>query len=211
MSAINTLIKRDSVSLICDAASYSAEGRFIAAVPKVALLPQFSAAVACRGPRVSVPLFADLLSAAAASYDELKAKAPAFVRELQPMLNASFAWCELGAEFDIVVAASHLMSPSVIPHRATAIAACSISQEGAVCWFPDAQLCWISAAAPVLREGRESTLRRDSSGQIPATNVIRSELFDHLGVFQNALDHRVSLAFCFGFYHRNGRPNHGRS
>lgn len=104
MSAINSVIKRNSVHLITDAASYDAEGLLIATVPKVALLPHLNAAVACRGPRVSVPLFADILSAAASTYDKLKAKAPAFVRDLQPMLQASFAYCSLGVEFDIVVA-----------------------------------------------------------------------------------------------------------
>lgn len=104
MSAINTLVKRDSVHLITDAASYDSAGNLVAAIPKVALLPHINAAVACRGPRASVPLFADLLSAAASTYDELKAHAPTFLRELRPMLDATFAHCEFGAVFDVVIA-----------------------------------------------------------------------------------------------------------
>jgi len=104
MSAINTVIQADSVHLICDGASYDADGRLVSVGPKMQMLPHLNAAVACRGPRASVPLFADLLSAAASTYDELKAEAPTFLRELRPMLDATFAHCELGADFDVVIA-----------------------------------------------------------------------------------------------------------
>jgi hypothetical protein len=104
MSAINVVLKKSSVHIICDAASYDERGNLIAAVPKVALLPHLNAAIACRGPRISVPLFADLLPAIATTYDELKTEAPTFLRDLQPMLQASFAHCSLGTEFDVVVA-----------------------------------------------------------------------------------------------------------
>lgn len=104
MSAINTLIKRDSVHLITDAASYGADGNLIAVKSKVAMLPQINAAVACRGAFISVPLIADLLSVAAPTYDDLKATAPALLRALLPMFEASFAHCEFGIDFDVVIA-----------------------------------------------------------------------------------------------------------
>lgn len=104
MTAINTLIQQNGVHLITDAAAYDADGNLLATVPKVAMLPHLNATLACRGPGISVPLFADLLSATASTYDALKAKAPTFLRDLMPMLETSFAQCELGDDFDVIVA-----------------------------------------------------------------------------------------------------------
>lgn len=104
MTAINTIIQRDAVRIVSDAASYAADGNLVAVAPKVALLPHLNAAIACRGPHISVPLFADLLGAVASTYDDLKAKAPAFIRDLLPMFEASFSQCQFGGDFDVVVA-----------------------------------------------------------------------------------------------------------
>mgnify|MGYP001002900966 CR=1 FL=1 len=128
MSAINAIIQRDAVHLLTDAASYDSAGNLVAAIPKVALLPRINAAMACRGPRASVPLFCDLLNAAASSYDELKAKAPTFLRDLRPMLAVTFAYCELGDDFDVVVAG---ISESVGPD---AYLVCSHQRYGVEPW-----------------------------------------------------------------------------
>lgn len=182
MTAINTVLKRDSVHLLTDAASYDIAGNLVTAAPKVALLPHLNAAVACRGPHIALPLIADLLGAAASTYDDLKAKAPAFICALLPIFEASFAQCQFGSDFDIVVAGiSEMAGPDaylICSHDRYGAAPFSTVQLSGLSLLPGDPAIHERVLATVLSDVEQFDVERDGLAVLEAQ---RAHAVEHAG------------------------------
>jgi hypothetical protein len=142
VTAINIIRQRDAVHVLTDGASYDHEGVLAWPGPKIWPLPHLHAVVAVSGLRLMPGIAVELLSQAADSYDELKAKAADVVREIDtdfaPFADA-FAMGETplaivvagfgAAGPDSYIVANHGRYPGISPFTVTTTGPIAIMPE----------------------------------------------------------------------------------
>lgn len=82
MSAINTIVRSDSVVLISDTVGYDKDGQLLGFSSKVYPIAHLNAAIGTRGLGIAGPIFAHLLAFRATSFDDLKSNASAWAKEI---------------------------------------------------------------------------------------------------------------------------------
>ncbi len=103
MTAINIITTPTAIHMITDGASYLADGTLGALSSKVYPLPHLNAVLAARGPHMFLPLAGATLSMAD-SFDALAAGLADAVRGVVDAWGGLLTMCDIGADFDLVVA-----------------------------------------------------------------------------------------------------------
>jgi hypothetical protein len=104
MSAINVIRQTHQVHVLTDGAAYDPDGRLVMVGPKISIVPHLSCALAFRGPAATRCLLTEVLAHGAASYDGLRDTIAEMLRESAAIYAPLFDGCQLGPDFEVVVA-----------------------------------------------------------------------------------------------------------
>lgn len=111
MTAINIITTPAAIHMLTDGASYLADGTLGALSSKVYPLPHLSAVLSVRGPHMMLPLVGATLSMAD-SFDDLVAGLADAVRGVVDAWGGLLTMCDIGADFDLVVAGFGAAGPA---------------------------------------------------------------------------------------------------